>query len=58
MGISCKEAGSPPPLIVTNWFRLKTSLLKEAIETCDLFLEIRAIKLFILLGLKIVPTLF
>ena len=57
MGISIWE-GSPPPLTDTSWVNVKTSLLNEAIETCVLFFEIRAIKFFILLGLEIVPTLF
>ena len=51
MGISTCE-GSPPPLIVISWFRVKTSLVNDEIETCVLVFEIRAIKFFILLGFE------
>jgi hypothetical protein len=53
IGSSTGAAGSPPPLTLTNSFTDKTSALKAANETRDLFFEKRAIKFFITLGLRI-----
>ena len=52
IGISVIDAGSPPPLTLKSWFSVKTSSLNEAIETFTLFLENRAIKVFIFLGFE------
>jgi hypothetical protein len=56
IGISCMEAGSPPPLTLTSWFKVKTSLLNDEIETEILFCEKRAIKFFIFLGFEILTA--
>ena len=50
IGISAKGACSPPPLTFISWFKVKTSLLNDEIETEILFFEKRAIKFFIFLG--------
>jgi len=58
IGSSTGAAGSPPPLTLTNSLTDKTSVLKAANETCDLFFEKRAIKFFITIGFENLPTLF